>query len=231
MKPAASPSEFDDLADEYERLLDDPLRRTFAGDAEFFIHQKCRTLLRHLARELPDRPRLRVLDAGCGQGTALAFVSGSCTAFGSDVSREMLRPAARHRPVVVQEAFDLPFLTGSFDAAFAFCVYHHIDVAHHVRHLQEIQRVVRPGGLVFVFEHNPLNPITRRVFARAPIDQGCHLIPRRQLRGVFAAAGFEDIRHGYLLFVPQALERLAGLERFLEWLPLGGQYYVSGRRS
>jgi SAM-dependent methyltransferase len=229
---SVSPPErgFDELAADYQQLLDDPARQAFADDPAFFIHQKCRALLRHLERELPGGPR-RVLDAGCGQGTALEYLRTTCTVFGSDVSREMLRAAVRRRPVVVQEPFALPFRTASFDAAFAFCVYHHIDTAHHVRHLGEMGRVVRPSGRVVVFEHNPLNPVTRRVFARAPIDRGCHLIPRRRLQAVFAEAGFEDIRHGYVLFLPQRLERFAEFESVLERVPFGGQYYVSGRRA
>jgi SAM-dependent methyltransferase len=142
----------------------------------------------------------------------------------------MLEPAARQGPVVVQEPFDLPFRTGAFDVAFAFCVYHHIEEGDRVRHLRELSRVVRPGGLVVVFEHNPLNPVTRRVFHRAPIDQGCRMIARRRLRGLFEEAGLTDLAHGYVLFVPEVLDGLVGaLEPRLEWLPLGGQYYVSGR--
>lgn len=221
---------FDELARDYDALLDDPLRKSFAGDNAFFIHQKCRALLRRLRKELAPGRRPRILDAGCGLGTAMEFLRPSCDVFGSDVSLPMLRPAVRHAPVVVQEPFALPFHDATFDAAFAFCVYHHIDVRDHVRHLRELARVVRPGGRVFVFEHNPLNPVTRLVFKRAPIDKGCHLIPRRQLRGVFANAGLVDIDHGYVLFAPESLPLAQTIEPYLEWLPLGGQYYVSGRR-
>ena len=223
---------FDQFAADYEQLLDDPLRRSFAGDSGFFIVQKCRALQRQIERVLPaGRPR-RVLDAGCGQGIALGYLRGTYSAIGSDVSLPMLRPAAAKGPVVVQEPFDLPFRDAAFDAAFAFCVYHHIDAADHVRHLRELSRVVRPGGLVFVFEHNPLNPITRRVFHRAPIDRGCQLIPRRRLRRVFEAAGLQDLTYGYVLFVPESLQgALGAVEPHLEWLPLGGQYYVCGRRT
>jgi len=87
----------------------------------------------------------KALDAGCGQGTALAFLRDTCAAVGSDVSLPMLGPAATRGPVVVQEPFALPFRPASFDAAFAFCVYHHVDATEHVRHLRELSRVVRTG--------------------------------------------------------------------------------------
>jgi SAM-dependent methyltransferase len=221
---------FDALADDYDRLLDDPLRQRFADDNAFFIHQKCRALLRCLDRAFPDTRVRRILDVGCGRGTALGYLRTHARVFGCDVSQPMLRPAAREAPVAVQEPFDLPFRTASFDVAYAFCVYHHVPREAHVRHLRELARVVRPGGLVCVFEHNPLNPITRRVFHRAPIDRGCELIPRRQLEGVFAGAGLQRIQHGYVLFAPEPVDRLFHMEPYLEWLPLGGQYYVCGQR-
>jgi SAM-dependent methyltransferase len=222
---------FDQYARDYERLLDDPLRQKFAGTTDFFIHQKCRALIRHLRRHHvgPGRPRL--LDAGCGQGTAMAFLAGDARVVGTDVSFAMVREAAGRGRVAVQEPFDLPFPDGSFDAAFAFCVYHHIDDADQVKHLRELTRVVLPGGRVCVFEHNPLNPVTRRIFDRAPVDRGCHMIPPRRLRAIFRESGLTDMKTGYLLFVPEALAPAFGfLERALGWLPLGGQYFVSGRK-
>ena len=226
-----APGSFDRFADEYERLLDDPLRSRFADDSTFFIAQKCNALRRHLKPQNPASRRLRVLDAGCGLGTALGLLRGVFDVVGSDVSVPMLQRAVEHGPVVVQEPFDFPFGPDVFDAAFAFCVYHHIDVSDHVRHLREMARVVRPGGWLFVFEHNPLNPITQLVFRRAAVDQGCRMIPRRDLARVFRTSGLHDVRHGYVLFVPQALERFLGaFERHLEWLPLGGQYFVCGRK-
>ena len=40
----------------------------------------------------------------------------------------------------------------------------------------ELARVVRPGGLVVVFEHNPLNPLTRLVVSRVTFDDGVRLL-------------------------------------------------------
>jgi SAM-dependent methyltransferase len=223
---------FDHFADDYDHLLDDPLRQRFAGDSEFFIHQKCRVLARHLRKRATAGAQLRLLDAGCGKGTAAAFFTGLARVIGTDVSLPMLREAVRRGPVAVQEPFDLPFADGSFDAAFAFCVYHHIDDAQHLRHLRELGRVVTTGGQVFVFEHNPFNPVTKRIFDRAPIDRGCHMIRPVRLRGLFRQAGLGNVQQGYLLFLPEVLWRRFGfLEPALSWLPLGGQYFVSGQKT
>jgi SAM-dependent methyltransferase len=221
---------FDRFAEEYDELLRDPLRDSFAAAPEYFIEQKCRVLLRQLPPSRDGR-RLRMLDAGCGQGTAMTFMRESARVFGSDVSLPMLRDAVKRGPVAVQEPFALPFRDDTFDIAYAFCVYHHIDAANHVRHLRELMRVVVPGGRVFVFEHNPLNPVTQIIFRRAPIDRGCHMIAPGGLRVKFRDAGLIDLERGFLLFVPEMLSRIFGfLEPALSWLPLGGQYFVSGRK-
>ena len=222
---------FDNYAREYEALLRDPLRDRFAGGSEFFIKQKCRIVARRLPAATA-RP-LRVLDAGCGQGTAFQFFDRNVHVFGSDISTLMLQGAARRRPVTVQEPYSLPFADNTFDAVYAFCIYHHIPDADHVKHLRELKRVVAPGGEVMIFEHNPYNPVTARIFARAPIDRGCHMIKPAALRRTFVEAGFGGtLDQGYLLFVPEALHRVFGMiEPALSWLPLGGQYFVAGKKA
>lgn len=225
---------FDELAENYDERLRDRWRDCFApSDGAFFVAQKCRALSRELSRQLAlDGRRGRLLDAGCGQGTAFRFLRDSYDVFGSDVSLPMLRVARAEGPVVLQEDCSLPFASGSFDAAYAFCIYHHIAASERVRHLREIARVVRPGGLVCVFEHNPLNPVTRRVFSQASVDQGCDMIPAYRLRQLFVAAGLTEIRLRYVLFIPEALNRILGFaEQYLGWLPLGGQYYLCARTS
>jgi SAM-dependent methyltransferase len=108
-------------------------------------------------------------------------------------------------------------------------VQDHLDHRDHVRHLRELRRVVAPGGRVFLFEHNPYNQVTRRVFARAPVDRGCETIRPSALRAAFREAGFRAIAQRYVLFLPERLWRNAGrLESALHWLPLGGQYFVFG---
>ena len=220
---------FDDYARNYEALLDDPWRRRFADGSDFFIEQKCRVLMRHLQGAGVTHPRL--VDVGCGQGTAMALLRRQARIVGTDISLGMVRDAVGRGPVAVQEPFALPFADGTFDAAFSFCVYHHIDARDHSRHLAEMFRVVAPGGHVCIFEHNPYNPVTRIIFNRAPIDRGCHMIEPPRLRALFEQAGFGSVQHEYLLFFPEPLWKwIGGIEPALSWLPLGGQYFVSGQK-
>ena len=87
-------------------------------------------------------------------------------------------------------------------------------------------RVTKPDGLVAVFEHNPLNPLTRRVVRSCAFDEGVELIGRRELEQLFRAASLTVADSEYLLFFPWRAE---AVERRLTWLPLGAQYVVAGR--
>jgi SAM-dependent methyltransferase len=105
-------------------------------------------------------------------------------------------------------------------------VFHHIDHADHGALLQELRRVVRPGGSLFIFEHNPFNPLTVRVVNDCPFDENAHLIRGREMKRRLLAAGFASANTRYRVFFPHFLRALRPLEAALAWLPLGGQYYV-----
>ena len=96
--------------------------------------------------------------------------------------------------------------------------------------MRETARVVRPGGLVAVFEHNPLNPLTRRVVRDCAFDEGVELLPRRELETLLRAAGLEVVSAHYLLFFPWRGRLFEAAERLLARLPLGAQYVVAARR-
>jgi SAM-dependent methyltransferase len=105
-------------------------------------------------------------------------------------------------------------------------VFHHIEPALHVGLLSELHRVLRPGGLVMIYEHNPLNPLTVHAVRTCPFDENAILIGARTLRERLVEAGFAGATARYRLFFPRALRLLRPLEQGMKWLPLGAQYYV-----
>jgi hypothetical protein len=84
---------------------------------------------------------------------------------------------------------------------------------------------------LFVFEHNPYNPVTRRLVNTCPFDADAVLLARAETVSLLKAAGLEPSAAAYCLFFPQMLAALRPLEAWLGWLPLGGQYFVAGRKS
>jgi SAM-dependent methyltransferase len=151
-----------------------------------------------------------------------------------DVSRRSLALAESRFPGEAEfVAFDgtrLPFEDGRFDLVFSACVHHHIPHEEHAALLAEWHRVLRPGGLAVIFEHNPRNPLTVRAVESCAFDENAVLVPAGLLRRKVAAAGFESVRRHYRVFFPRFLRLLRPLERLLTWLPIGAQYDVAARK-
>ncbi len=53
------------------------------------------------------------------------------------------------------------FPDGYFDLVFVSCVMHHSDNEQHPGILKELARVCGEKSSLFIFEHNPRNPVTR----------------------------------------------------------------------
>jgi len=88
-----------------------------------------------------------------------------------------------------------------------------------------------PGGTIVIFEHNPFNPVTRKIVNDCPYDKDAVLLRPSELKTLLVDAGLLVHRSVYCLFVPPSLSALLPLESKLGWLPLGGQYWVTAVRD
>jgi SAM-dependent methyltransferase len=227
--------EFDKFADEYRAMHAANIRLS-GEDPEYFAEYKIVDIAAELARaEIAPR---KVLDFGAGVGYSVPFFARHLPAARVtclDVSRKSLDVgAAQHGSAAEFAHFDgrkIPFEDGTFDAALASCVFHHIPHDEHVALLGEIRRVLRPGGRLFVFEHNPLNPLTLHAVNTCEFDEHAKLMRAPTMRRRVRAAGYVDAAVRYRIFFPHALRAMRPLEAKLTWLPLGAQYYVVGRKS
>jgi SAM-dependent methyltransferase len=222
------PPEFDRYALEYAELLDDPMRNRFAQDPLHF-HRRKWSLIQSLFRRIGVAVETqRWLDVGCGQGELLSLAGGSfASAIGCDPSANMLRPGAPFRTYLQSSLVELPFEDASVDFATAVCVYHHVHGEARTLLTREIRRVLAPGGLCCILEHNPWNPVTRRIVKRCAVDVDAELLTARETRRLFKSCGFEPICTEYFLYLPESLyASFGGMEKVFAWLPLGGQYAV-----
>ena len=113
---------------------------------------------------------------------------------------------------------------------FAICVVHHVPTGQRTRFAQELQRVVRPGGVVAIFEHNPVNPLTRVAVSRCEFDADAVLLGRRRVASLLRDAGLRIVERRYLLFFPFERRWTRPAERGLAQLPLGAQHYAVAKR-
>src|SRR4030095_3021135 len=124
----------------------------------------------------------------------------------------------------------LLFYENTFDLTFAINVMHHVPPEMWENFTKEMYRVLKPGGITAVFEHNPFNPLTRRVVSRCEFDRDAVLLKRGKIKSLFSSAGFKPGEDAYIIFFPFKLGIFRGIESLLKWLPLGAQQYVTGRK-
>ncbi|MBX3001773.1 MAG: methyltransferase domain-containing protein [Caldilineaceae bacterium] len=145
-----------------------PERDPLAADRrETYLHHESETAPQHFTTRTADRqaafflphlrPRMRLLDCGCGPGTitlGLAEVVAPGEAVGIDIIEGQLaqaRQEASSRGLTnarfkAASVYALPFDDESFDAVFSNAVLGHLgDPA---AALAEMKRVLRPGGVV-----------------------------------------------------------------------------------
>jgi SAM-dependent methyltransferase len=132
-----------------------------------------------------------------------------------------------HQPEVTQ----LPFGSGEFDFVTAVCVFHHVPVESRGALVKEMARVLRPGGVACMMEHNPWNPVTRLIVSRTPVDADAILLTSREAVRMTRESGFRVLDKRYFLYLPRPMYRVAGgLESLLAKVPAGGQYAVFAER-
>jgi len=226
-------AEFDKFADEYRVALAAGITASGEGP-EYFSEYKVADIRRDWSQQAAaNGSAVRMLDFGAGTGNSVPFVHKhfpqaqlTCV----DPSQRSLDVAKSRFPGQAEYVhFDgrrLPFIDDCFDIAFAMVVFHHIDHDDHLALLQELRRVVRPGGCLYIFEHNPYNPLTVRVVNNCPFDENARLIRAVEMKFRMQAAGFSTAVTRYRVFFPHFLRALRPLETALAWLPLGGQYFV-----
>lgn len=227
------PALFDAYGDSYRDAVQSSI--AFAGaNLDHFTEVKAEHVLDLCRRHLGDPSRQRVLDVGCGVGvTDRLLVDHLGDLHGVDVSSAEVARAADDVPGATYQSYDgvrLPHPDGSFDLSFCINVIHHVPVAQWPSFVAELARVVRPGGLVAVFEHNRFNPLTRRAVAACEFDADATLVPRRRLRRLVQDAGLTPIESPYIVFLPFGGAAAFRVDRLLRAVPAGAQYYLAARR-
>ena len=215
---------FDEVAERYKESLERN-HRFIPGDVEFYSEYKVQ-----IAAAINTGQSLSILDYGCGVGLSLphlkeAFPDSKIYAY--DPSIKSIEVAQKNYNYA---NFDIS--QGNFDLIFVAGVMHHIPRESLQTEISKICGLLTEKGRVIVFEHNPYNPVTRRLVSTCEFDVGAELISKRELINQFNKAGYslQVAKNGYCLFFPPALKALSFLERFLRKMPLGGQYFVQFKK-
>ena len=224
-------SEFDGFADKYDQALQKGL--DLSGEQkDFFAHGRVKIL----ARLLGTRPFPRILDYGCGTGSATPYLlslPGISSLTGVDISDKSLDHARETWQQPHAEFHNLSTISqlGSFDLAFCNGVFHHIPISERAAACRQIYQSLKPDGLFAFWENNPWNLGTRWVMSRIPFDRDAIMLWPRGARRLLSQAGFEIVLTHFAFIFPKAL----GFLRFAEWplrrLPFGAQYLIVGQKQ
>jgi SAM-dependent methyltransferase len=209
-------STFDAVADAYDSTIPSHV-------AEHLLARRLAFVSEHLPAGC------LILDAGCGTGVfAGRLRDNGYRVVGIDASIGMLGPA-RKRGVAVAQAIAqrLPFPDATFDGFVSVAVLHHLGSTSMVRGaIDEMIRVLRPGGSAVIWDHNPLNPYWPILMARVPQDDGSErLVSRGEILNDLAPHSVGRVDHWRLGFIPdftprRALGAAIAVERRLEASPI-----------
>ena len=214
---------FDEYINSYSTDLQKALGG-LGGEAAYFARRKVQVL----AKSLRGNPPSVILDYGSGMGALIPHLREffpDAQIWATDISKLSLEHLQKSYPYVRVFAPDeIP--PNSCDVVVLSCVMHHIPTPSRKAVVGSIKQALKSGGSLCVFEHNPINPVTRKIVSNCIFDEGVELIQKRSLRTLISGiGGFTPQHAGYFLFFPPRLKAFTPLETILSWLPLGGQHF------
>lgn len=215
--------DFDNYSEKYDQLM--AKQHEKFGDINYYNKYKVEIVKRFFS----DRPS-NVLEFGCGIGRNLKYFEtlfNKINIFASDISEESLEKVRNlslniniikdEELVEFKEYFDLIFISG---------VYHHIQPNYRINITKKLFDLLKKDGTIIIFEHNPYNPLTRHMVNTCEFDEDAVLMKKSEIIKLFEDNGFYCIKSEYTLFVPPKLSKLNFIEKYISWLPLGGQYFA-----
>lgn len=215
---------FDRYADTYDQLLDSSIPDALRENAYFAEYK-----VALMARRLRMASIKRILDFGCGLGRSLFFMHQyfpDAELYGFDLSPVSLDLAKRKMPQAILTTKWSEISSVKYDCIFAANVFHHIAKEERKLAMVNCHNLLAQDGHFFLFEHNPFNPITRRIFERCPFDQDAEMLFKSEVEALANLADLRVVDSAYTLFFPKQMAFLRGFEPALRRLPIGAQYYV-----
>lgn len=223
---------FDDFSTDYDAALAQGLAVT--GENKDFFASGRTAWLSSCLRQVGQHHE-RVLDFGCGTGSASPFLLKDLAPkeiLGVDVSAKSLEVARDiHSSAKVRFQLLSEYQPrGEIDLAYCNGVFHHIPPAERPEKVEYVHRSLRPRALFSFWENNPWNPGTRYVMSRTPFDRDAITLTPPQAGCMLKAGGFEILRTDFLFFFPRVLSWFRCLEPSLVRIPLGAQYQILCRK-
>lgn len=231
---SSQPAAFDSDCERYRAELHQGLK--FSGESADYFASRRASITSQLVAKFTSRCTTKILDYGCGIGTAArplltAFPEAGLVGF--DIATDATRRAATTHDDLnatwTNTMHDL--LSNSIDVIYCNGVFHHIPVMQRNECLSEIARVLKPGGVICLWENNPWNPGTRWIMRQIPFDRDAICLSSFETKARIRRAGLIVRRTEFHFYFPHILRACRGMEPLLTQLPLGGQYVVCAQKA
>lgn len=165
------------------------------------------TFKQHLMQQAAVREGHSVLDLACGTGTLAIWIKQRVTGaqiVGIDGDPKIVDLAKQKAQksgvdIMFDHGFsaNLPYDTASFDRVVSSLFFHHLSHEDKVRTIQEVLRVLKPGGEFHVADWGkPQNALMRAVFSLIRVLDGfenTHDNVAGKLPELFMHGGFADV--------------------------------------
>ena len=227
--PERSFDDFDAYAKDYRSIHTQNIK--ISGVDSFYFAEMKVKLLQQFETNAP----LKVLDIGCGDGTTEIYMNKyfpSWNISAIDISEKSI-DIAKNKNIFncefhVYDGQNIPSSANAVDIIFMAGVLHHINFPLHNNLIKEVKRVIKEGGRFYLFEHNPINPVTKHLVNTCAFDKDAKLLKSDYTARLLKENNFEINKKRFIIFFPRKgiLSKLIFLEKYLQWLPLGGQYFI-----
>lgn len=219
--------QFDTHATAYDETTNESI--SFSGlKVDFFVRAKAQHILTEAKAHFADIAQINVLDIGCGVGKYHPLLRNDFKSIsGVDVSEKSIKIAKKNQPSINYQIYKgqrLPFEDNHFELTYTICVMHHVPPSLWANFAQEMMRVTKPGGIALVFEHNPLNPLTRKAVNDCPYDKDAVLLRPKKVKALFKKAGAQESKTEHILTIPAISGIPKRIDRLFSNIPLGAQY-------
>lgn len=227
--------DFDRFAKDYREVHTKSIRHVAGADSFYFAEYKVFEVKKYEQDE-----HLQILDLGCGDGVTDLFFSRHFPHFeitGIDVSSESIAVATQKNILkALFKTYDgekIPFADEQFDIVFLAGVLHHVAIDQQQSIVAEAARVLRPTGRLYIFEHNPFNPLTRYLVNTCEFDKGVQLLPLKRTKEIIVKSGLKINDVKFIIFFPRNafFKLFHRIEKYLQKWPVGGQYFIRALKN
>lgn len=220
--------DFDLYSNEYNTIMEKAHEKY--GDISYYSSHKV-----NITKKIFHNSHCKILEYGCGVGRNLNDLKNAypdSSVYGFDISEESLAIAQKQNPeITLLLEKNIKNYSNYFDIIFIAGVYHHIHPSIRNEVTENIRNLLKVGGRMICFEHNPYNPLTRHMVSTCAFDDDAILLTKSESELHFLSHQLVKIQAGYTLFFPPKLSYFSWLEKYISWIPLGGQYFVAFKKS